>query len=152
MKETNKKPTKPSIKMSGGMKNQDLFKPNFSQFLSCKTLKRLNDNFECLCWGKKYSLRTRPSLPSQIKIHCPAALWKKKVLTIVTISLPRVSLLDRSLPPFQYESHLSNPDEVGTRCGYRIVDEISIAVITMAQLKGEIKINLSCLEEILMNY
>lgn len=155
------KTTKPSIKISGGMKNQDLLKPNFSQLLSCKTLRRLNYNFECLCWGKKYSSSTRPSLPSQIKNSLPCRkefpegifLWKKEVLTIVTISLPlSMSLLGRSLPLFQYELHLSNPAEVGTRCGYRIVDEISIAVITMVQIKGETKINLSCLEEPLMNY
>lgn len=54
MKQTNKqKTTKPSIKVSGEMKKQELLKPNFSQLLSCKTLKIPNYNFECLFWRKK---------------------------------------------------------------------------------------------------
>lgn len=59
-------------------------------------------------------------------------------MTVVAISLPlSVCLLGRPLPCFLHESHLSNPAKVGTRCRYRIVDEISAAVITMVQIKGE---------------
>lgn len=80
--------------------------------------------------------KTQPSKSDKNSLLCSPL--KRKVLTVVTISLPLSEcVLGRPLPPFLYESHLPNPAEVGTRCRHRVVDEISIAVITI--IEGEKK-------------
>lgn len=88
---------------------------------------------------KKSSSSSRPSLPSQIKNSLLCSPLKKESVDSCHYFSPTVCLLGRPLPPFLHESNWSNPAEARTRCRYRIVDEVSVAVITMVQIKGEKK-------------
>lgn len=115
------------------MEKQELPKPNFSHLLNSDTLGRPNDNSEYLWKKPKSSQEQDPGSRGR-----SGALWRRKVLTVITISLPlSVCLAGRPLLLLLHGSHWSNPAEVGARCGYRFVAEISITARTMVQIKGE---------------
>lgn len=149
-----KQKPKPSIKRSGGTEKQELPKPIFSYLLNGKTLRRPNYNLEYLRKKKKKSsTRARTCLLRQIKNSLFCTLWRRKALTVLTISLPlSMCLLGRPLLPILHGSCWSNTAEVAARCGYRLVAEISVSVMTMAQIKGEIIFSLSPLEETLLTF